>query len=122
MAEGLARKILGEGFQIQSAGSEPSGKVHEQALLVMEEVGIDVSNHSSKGLGELSEAFMSELDYAITLCEEEVCPVLSSTKAKKLHWGMPDPAAASEAEIHESFQVIRDRIAEKLKAFQQDSI
>ena len=40
--EGLAKEILGEGHDIQSAGSEPSGKVHNFAVKALDEVGIDI--------------------------------------------------------------------------------
>ena len=85
MAEGLAKKILGEGHDIQSAGSEPSGKVHDFAVKALDEVGIDISKNQSKCTSDLSDDFIGNLDFAITLCAEEVCPVIPSD-AKKLHY------------------------------------
>lgn len=116
MAEGLAKTLLGNKFVIESAGSEPSGKVHPDAITVMKEEGIDISKHTSKFYDDLPVSFLSDLDYVITLCAEEVCPTMASN-AKKLHWGMPDPAAASESERLDSFRMIRDQIKEKLVAF-----
>ena len=107
MAEGLAKNILGSDFSIESAGSEPSGKVHPSAITVMKEEGIDISHHTSVFYDDLPDSFLSELDYVVTLCAEEVCPTLASN-AKKLHWGMPDPAAAPENELLDSFRTIRD--------------
>ncbi len=121
MAEGLAKNILGDVAIIESAGSEPSGKVHPDAITVMKEEGLDISDHSSKFYDDLSESFLSGLDYVITLCAEEVCPVLASD-AKKLHWGMPDPAAASEEERLDSFRTIRDKIKKKLLEFKEEGL
>jgi len=117
IAEGLARKILGSKAEIQSAGSHPSGKVHPLAIQVLEEVGIDMAKHFSKATSELPEEFMKSLNYAITLCAEEVCPVLN-TSAKKLHWGMPDPAALSDqgSEKLQAFRQVRDAIKKKIVA------
>ena len=42
MAEGLAKEILGDGHNIQSAGSIPSGEVHLNAIIAMDEIGIDI--------------------------------------------------------------------------------
>lgn len=114
MAEGLARKMFGPEARIESAGSEPSGKVHPDAIEAMNEIGIDISTHHSKAITDLPEDFMNKLNYAITLCGEEVCPVLNS-KATKLHWGYPDPAGANKDERLESFRNIRDQLAVRLE-------
>lgn len=90
LAEGLARQIFPDA-QVQSAGSHP-GKLNSFAVLVMKEIGLDISAQYSKSVDALSDKFLTELDYVITLCAEEVCPVIIS-KAKKLHWPLPDPAS-----------------------------
>ncbi len=118
MAEGLAKNIFGKDFAIESAGSEPSGKVHQDAITVMKEKSIDISANTSKFYDDLPVSFLSNLDYVITLCAEEVCPTMASN-AKKLHWGMPDPAAAPESERLNSFRTIRDQIKAKLLEFKK---
>ena len=115
MAEGLAKNLMPD-FHIESAGSEPSGKVHPDAITAMGEINIDLSSHSSKHFEDFPEDFKKNLDYVITLCAEEVCPVMASD-AKKLHWGMPDPAGVSESERLDSFRNIRDQIQAKLEEF-----
>lgn len=47
MAEGLLRDQHGEQYDVFSAGTVAT-RVHPLACLVMEEIGIDISNHSSK--------------------------------------------------------------------------
>ena len=81
IAEGLAKHMFGKGHNIQSAGSEPSGKVHNGAIKTMNDIGIDISKHTSKSIEDLDDEFINNLDYVITLCAEEVCPVLP-TNAK----------------------------------------
>src|SRR5688500_11124632 len=93
IAEGLAREILGDDVEIQSAGSVPSGQVNPFAIQVLKEKGIDISSHYSKSWNDLPARFFADLDYVITLCAEEICPTIP-VKAKKLHWGLPDPASA----------------------------
>lgn len=118
IAEGLANQILGAGHEVQSAGSEPSGKVNPFAVQVMKEVGIDISKHFSKSWDDLPPRFFVGLDYVITLCAEEVCPTIS-VKSQKLHWGMPDPAAigSTDAEKLEAFRRTRDEIGTRLQEF-----
>lgn len=119
LAEGLAKSVF-SGAEIQSAGSNP-GKLSPYAVAVMKEIGIDISAHHSKSIDDLSPQFLEELDYVITLCAEEVCPVLPS-QARKLHWPHPDPAtkeSLSEAQVLERFRKARDDIHQRLKAFKK---
>lgn len=114
LAEGLAREIF-PNFEIQSAGSHP-GKLNPFAVQVMNEIGLDISKHYSKSYDELSPQFVDNLDYVITLCAEEVCPMIVS-KAKKLHWPFLDPASKeplSEEESLKRFRNARDSIRQRL--------
>lgn len=118
LAEGLAKRLFGNWARVESAGSEPSGKVQPWAIAVLKEQGIDISQHTSKSVESLSPAFLASLDYVITLCAEEVCPALI-TKARRLHWPIPDPAAAPEVDKPEAFKKARDEIQRRLIAFQK---
>ena len=120
MAEGLAKKVFGSNAVIESAGSEPS-KVNPLAIKAMQELGIDISRHHSKSTDDLSPKFIVQLDYVITLCAEEVCPMMVS-KAKKLHWPHPDPAGkpGTEEEQLQRFRDARDAIHEKMVAFSRE--
>lgn len=119
LAEGLAKSIFGEEAVIQSAGSEPSGKVQPWAVEVLKEDGIDISKNWSKSTDQLSLAFLANLDYVITLCAEEVCPMLPS-KAQRLHWPIKDPASASEEGKAEAFRVARNQIRDMLIRFKSE--
>lgn len=120
LAEGLARKLF-PNFEIQSAGSHP-GKLNPFAVAVMQEIGIDISKHFSKSCDDLPDDFLNHLDFVITLCAEEVCPVIIS-KAKKLHWPFTDPATKepiTEAESLQRFRQVRDQIQERLLNFKKE--
>lgn len=120
LAEGLARAEFPH-FAIESAGSKP-GKLNPYAVQVMAELGLDISKQYSKSVDDLDPAFIEGLDYVITLCAEEVCPVVIS-KAKKLHWPLPDPASKdplSDEEFMDRFRKTRDSIRQKLAQFRKD--
>jgi arsenate reductase (thioredoxin) len=123
MAEGLAKNILGNSYNIQSAGSHASGLVHPNAILALEEIRIDISNNSSKNIEDLDESFMSKLDFVITLCAEEVCPVIPS-KATKLHWLNVDPAndTYSQDQLIKAFRKTRNNIAKSITDFKKLSL
>lgn len=110
MAEGLARARFGDRVRVQSAGSAPSA-VNPMAIEVLAEAGIDIAHHVSKSVASIDP---STVDLVITLCAEEVCPVVLGG-ARRLHWPLPDPAAAPEAERRERFRKVRDEIAARLE-------
>ena len=113
MAEGIARALAPLGIKIWSAGSRPTS-IRPEAIAVLQEIGIDISGHRSKSVTEIPS---SEVDTVITLCGEEECPVFLGN-ARRLHWGLPDPAAAAGAEtdrlsaFRETRNELRRRIAE----------
>ncbi len=113
MAEGLVRALFGDAVEVSSAGSRPS-TVNPYAIEAMAEVGIDISNHRSKSVSDIDAA---SLDAVITLCAEEVCPVLPG-RVRRAHWPIPDPAtndpSLSAGQMRERFRVARERIRERL--------
>lgn len=115
MAEGLARNIFSDRAHIQSAGSAPAN-VNPYAVEVMNELGIDLSAHRSKNVDEID---MSDVDLIITLCADEVCPIVPG-RIEKLHWPLPDPASddpkLSRSDLLERFRTARDEIKNRLNA------
>jgi arsenate reductase len=121
LAEGLAREIF-PSASIQSAGSHP-GKLNFFGVDAMKEIGIDISKHFSKSVDQLNPSFLVDLDYVITLCAEEVCPIMPSQTAKKLHWPFPDPASKVSISKDESirrFREARDSIRSRLLDFKKE--
>jgi thioredoxin type arsenate reductase len=114
MAEGIARSMAPSGVKIWSAGSRPT-KVRPEAIEVLKEIGIDISQNRSKAAAEIP---ADEVDTVITLCGEEECPVFLG-KAQRLHWGLPDPAAVigSEEETLSVFRGIRDELLRRITNF-----
>lgn len=114
MAEGLARHLLGAHADVMSAGSQPK-QVNPHAIAAMAELGIDISQQQSKSVDAFDPA---TIGMVITLCAEEVCPILPA-KVKILHWPIADPAAAtsdqSAGEILTRFRTARDQIKARLE-------
>ena len=122
MAEGLAKEILGDSHDIQSAGSTPSGEVHPNAIIAMDEIGVNIRNQFSKSTNDLDKDFINNLDFAITLCAEEVCPVLPSN-AQNIHWLNEDPVNInySEKQLKSSFSNTRDNLYKLVKRFMMET-
>lgn len=120
LAEGLAKSIFGNDAVVESAGSEPSGKVQPWAIEILKEDKVDISKNWSKSTSQLSPVFLENLDYVITLCAEEVCPALP-LKAKRVHWPIKDPANVPEEQKGEAFRAARDEIKEKLNNLKNET-
>jgi arsenate reductase len=116
MAEGLLRAMAGGQFEVASAGVSPSS-VRPEAIEVMREIGIDISNHWSKSVEEFTG---KQFDYVITVCDNarEHCPVFPG-HAKLIHWSFDDPAAAPGDKTARLavFRRVRDEIQERLRVF-----
>jgi thioredoxin type arsenate reductase len=114
MAEGFARHLFGAKAEVMSAGSTPS-VLNSLAIAAMAEIGVDISGHRAKSVDEIDAA---SLDIVVTLCAEEVCPVLPG-KVKRLHWPIQDPVSRdprlSDKEKVARFTAARDQIKARLE-------
>jgi arsenate reductase len=116
MAEGLLRHEGGDRFEVASAGTKPT-QVRPEAIAVMNEISIDISQHRSKSINEFTG---QPLDFVITVCNsaKETCPVFPGD-VKRLHWPFEDPAAVEgdEKTRLEAFRRIRDQIHGRIMVF-----
>jgi len=117
MAEGWAKKLKSDSIEPYSAGIETHG-LNPNAVKVMAEVGVDISNHRSKHLEELKNV---QFDYVVTVCghANENCPVFPG-KMKRIHAGFDDPPklaenAETEDEALDCYHRIRDEIKDYIK-------
>lgn len=116
IAEGLLRDMAGDRFEVMSAGVAPS-HVRPEAIEVMREIGIDISDHRSKSV----DAFIGRpFDYVITVCDNanQQCPIFPG-KSERIHWSIDDPAetTGNEAERLAAFRSARDELRARLESF-----
>ena len=111
MAEGLLRAKYGNHYDVYSAGTEKT-HVRPLAMEAMQEIGIDLSDHTSKTIDEVTTD--RTFDVVVTVCDaaREVCPYLPARKTN-LHHSFDDPSAATgtDEERLAVFCRVRDEIA-----------
>lgn len=117
MAEAFLKKHGGDRFEVESAGVEP-GKLNPVVVDVMREAEIDISQNKTKSVFHFHERGHL-YDFVVTVCDEtqsERCPLFPG-RAKKLHWGFPDPSSFSGSveENRAKTRVIRNQIENKVK-------
>jgi arsenate reductase len=115
MAEGLLRHDAEERYDVSSAGTHTSA-VRPEAIMVMKEAGIDITDQRSKSVDEL---LNREFDFIITVCDNarNNCPVFPGP-AQRIHWDIEDPATVENAEERlTAFRQARDELRSRLRAF-----
>lgn len=105
MAEGWAKKLGSDVLEVYSAGTEDYPEVKPLAVQVMEEAGVDMSEHSPKLLADIPE----EVDILITMGCNVVCPFLPNSYSED--WGLEDPSGGPI----EGYRKTRDLIKEKVE-------
>ena len=119
MAEGFLRALAGDRFEVSSAGTEAT-RVHPLAIRVMDEVGIDLTGHTSKTIDAL---LGQPWDYVITVCDSvnERCPIFPG-HTRRFHWRFDDPSLATgtEQDRLETFRRVRDQIIVRIREWVAD--
>jgi len=108
MAEAILNKLGERNFHAYSAGSQPKGWVHPEAIQLLRSLGYETSGLRSKSWSEFADPGAPILDFVFTVCDNaagEVCPVWPG-QPMTAHWGLPDPAEAkgNPAEVTLAFK------------------
>lgn len=110
-------------LEVHSAGTEASGKLNQQAVVVMKQAGIDISHHTSD---QVDKYLHTEWDYVITVCDQanEVCPFFSGKVQHRLHMGFDDPSKATGSDnfILSEFVRVRDEIRNSFFKFYTETL
>lgn len=121
MADGWAQKLLPEDWKVYSAGIETHG-VNPNAIKAMNEVGIDISHHTSD---LINQDILNKATLVVTLCGDaaDKCP-MTPPGVRREHWGFEDPAKATgtEEEKWAVFQQVRDAIGARIQQFVNEEL
>jgi arsenate reductase (thioredoxin) len=110
-------------LEVASAGTEASGKLNQKAVEVMQEIGIDISHHTSDSV----DLYLNdEWDYVITVCggANENCPAFFGKVKNRLHIGFDDPSHATGTPefIESEYYRVRDEIQIAFHKFYEDNL
>jgi len=118
IAEGLLRNLASDKFSVFSAGSHPH-QVHPMSVAVMEEVGIDISHHTSDPITDYID---HGIDVVITVCDnaKQACPVFPGN-VEHIHWSIEDPFNGWDFDPLDldNFRKVREDINSRIKDFLQ---
>jgi protein-tyrosine-phosphatase len=97
LAEAILNNSGNGAFRAYSAGSQPKGQVHPQALQLLDSPGCETKGLRSKSWDEFAKVGAPKFDFVFTVCDNaaaETCPVWPGQPVSA-HWGIPDPAGAT---------------------------
>ena len=117
----IAEAVLnreGDGrFRGYSAGSLPSGTVHNDTLGVLKRLGFDTTALRCKSWEEFATPDAPHMDFIFTLCDDaagESCPVWPGHPVSA-HWGIEDPVSidddARDHAICQALHFLENRIS-----------
>lgn len=103
MAEAVAKSLTKGRWEVWSAGSNPSGRVHPMAVQLMAELHLDLATHHSKGVTALP---AKQWDYVVTMGCGDQCPAIHAKK--RIDWNISDPVGLPMEQARQ----IRDQIVQ----------
>lgn len=107
MSQAFAKMLGGSAIKAYSAGSQPSGRINQKAIVAMKEVSYDLKTHRSKSLDQVKE--FAPFDAVVTMGCGDACPWMPAKQF--IDWEIPDPREMNE----EDFRKVRDLLKEKVK-------
>jgi protein-tyrosine-phosphatase len=122
MAKGLFNKLARERrlpIRAESAGTQPSDKVHRNVVEAMLEMGVDLSAEKPQ---LLTNDMIERARRVITMgcaVDSNACPAIFLKNVED--WGLPDPAGRSTEEVRRIRDTIRQRV-EKLLGSMSDPV
>lgn len=116
MAAGMLRHLAGRHIYVRSAGVR-AGKPDPFAIAVMDEIGIDISDHVPRAMDDLHDL---GFDLIVALAPEAQHKALALAQGYAIdvvYWPTPDPtlATGSRAMILEAYREVRDQLFERIK-------
>lgn len=116
MAEGWAKKLGSHVLEVYSAGTENYPEVKPGAVEVMEEAGVDMSEHYPKLLTDIPE----ELDILITMGCNVVCPHVPCNHSED--WGLEDPSGGPKEGFIKTRDLIKAKVEELIKRVENNEL
>lgn len=117
ISEAVFNHLAPAGWHAISAGSQPTGKLNERALALLDSKGIPTEGYYSKSW----DALPVTPDIVVTVCASaagETCPAYLGP-VLRTHWGVDDPShvVGTEEEIGTAFEQAYAILRARIEAF-----
>jgi len=99
-----------EGPRAMSAGTAPGARVHPEVVMVMKEVGIDLSSATPR---KLTAELAQSADLLVTMACGDECPYVPGLKIED--WPLEDPKGKPIERVREIRDEIKRRVEDLLR-------
>ena len=117
MAEAFFRKFTEGKFNVNSAGTVPSGNLNPVAVEVMKEIGIDMTKQSPK---TISNSMISNSFKTVNMgcMDKESCPALFVKDV--IEWNIPDPKEKTIEDVRKIRDQIKSEVLSLIKSIDDE--
>ena len=117
MAEAFFRKFTEGKFNVNSAGTVPSGNLNPVVIQVMKEIGIDMAKQSPK---IISNSMISNSFKTVNMgcMDKESCPALFVKDV--IDWNIPDPKEKTIEQVREIRDQIKSEVLNLIKSIDDE--
>lgn len=112
MSQAFAKMIGGDSVKAYSAGSKPSGRINQKAIVAMKELGYNLKSHRSKSLDQIEE--YAPFDVVVTMGCGDACPWMPAKQF--IEWDIPDPREMNEEDFNKVRDLIKAKVTELLQS------
>jgi len=121
MAEAILNHKGHGHFAAYSAGSDPAGHVHPEAIRQLEQAHISTEGLRSKSWHEFSKPGAPQIHFVFNLCDrsaDEVCPAWHG-RPLTARWSLPDPVAVTgtQEKIQRAFSDVYHALDRRIMLF-----
>lgn len=116
MAEGWAKQLGSEYFEVYSAGTENYPEVKPLAVAVMEEAGVSMKDHRPKLLSEIP----AQLDILITMGCNVTCPFVPNRLMED--WGLEDPSGGPIEDFRKTRDIIKEKVLDLIARAKSETL
>jgi Protein-tyrosine-phosphatase len=117
MAEAFFRKFTEGKFNVNSAGTVPSGNLNPVAVEVMKEIGIDMTKQSPK---TISNSMIDNSFKTVNMgcMDKESCPALFVKDV--IDWNIPDPKEKTIEDVRKIRDQIKSEVLSLIKSIDDE--
>jgi len=117
MAEALLKQHLGTRMYVDSVGARPNGEIDGFAIAVMNEIGIDISQHEPKSFEDMEDGYF---DLIVALSPEAQHHAVEMTRTMACDvefWNTFDPSVIDGGRDQklDAYRQVRDQLIRKIK-------
>ncbi|WP_108681600.1 low molecular weight phosphatase family protein [Methyloceanibacter sp. wino2] len=117
MAAAMLRHLAGRRIYVESAGVR-AGEPDPFAIAVMEEIGIDISDHVPRAIDDLHDLGFDRIVTLAPEAQHKALEIAQGYAIDVVYWPTPDPTLATGPRdmILDAYRGVRDRLFGKIKA------